>query len=82
MCEYRLPNRPALAVVVDQKIMVTWHINRLVFDWTRVVEHHYGVGSELPIERGKSLFEHMIGAFLPPEVTIPAVEVYEAIYKE
>jgi hypothetical protein len=57
------------------------HINRLVVDWTRIVETHYGVGCDLPSAPGnKSLFEQVIQTFLPPEIIIPAVEVYEAIY--
>jgi hypothetical protein len=57
------------------------HINRLVVDWTRVVESRFGVGSDLPVEKdGKSLFEHVVTAFLPAEVTLSAVAAYNALY--
>ncbi|MEZ4671455.1 MAG: hypothetical protein R3E39_26425 [Anaerolineae bacterium] len=59
----------------------TRHINRLVVDWTRVVESRLGVGGDLPVEKdGKSLFEHVVTAFLPPEVTLSAVAAYNALY--
>ena len=57
------------------------HINRIVVDWTRVVEIRFGVGSDLPVEKdGKSLFEHVVNAFLPAEVTLSAVAAYNALY--
>jgi hypothetical protein len=59
------------------------HINRLVVDWTRVVEIHYGVGSDLPLAAdGRALFEHVVKAFLPPEVMTAAMEAYDALFRD
>jgi hypothetical protein len=57
------------------------HINRLVVDWTRVVETRLGVGSPLPkTKEGKPLFQVVLAAILPSEVTASAVAAYHALY--
>jgi len=57
------------------------HISRLVVDWTRVVETRMGVGSPLPkTKEGQPLFQVVMAAILPPEVTASAVSAYHALY--